>query len=271
MSIRMNYKMYPIDYIEELKQKGVKGRRKAMAFMAYFHDLQMGEVNSIRFYAKYWNVSHTAVMNWLKEFREEIDRFYSYWTIKNNTHYNSVKNQTLHQVDNNFTAQTTINKANNECQKTVTLHQVDKEFNIYDDDNGDISSQNLRKDKREFDEVFFIYRANTKFAGKKDEAFEEYMKIKDKVSLKELLRAIVLYLRDPSVEKRYNLKNFLKNEVFYSYLPKRMKIKIDGEWIVGTYKDDVSVFEGDNGFKGVLTADRLAELFNKGDLEFLRG
>jgi len=196
MSIRMNYKMYPIDYIEELKRKGVKGRRKAMAFMAYFHDFQMKEVNSIRFYAEYWNVSHTAVLKWIKEFKEEIERFYAYWSMQNMQHYNSIQNPSFQQVSEMFPQKTTENKAKNKHKKTESFQQVSKEFNIYDD-NKELSSQNLRKDKREFDEVFFIYRANTKFAGKKDEAFEEYMKIKDKVSLKELLRAIVLYLRDP--------------------------------------------------------------------------
>jgi len=269
MSIRMNYASYPIDYIEELKRQGIKGRRKAMAFMMYHHDVQMEEVNSIRFYAEMWQIPKSTAMDWIKVFRDEIDRFHDYWILKNQTHYKNVRKKTGHNSDNNRTNKT-INKEVVKEFRPKTELSSDKEFNIYDD-NKELSSQNLRKDKREFDEVFFIYRANTKFAGKKDEAFEEYMKIKDKVSLKELLRAIVLYLRDPSVEKRYNLKNFLKNEVFYSYLPKRMKIKIDGEWIVGTYKDDISVFEGDNGFEGVLTADRLAELFNQGDLEFIRG
>ncbi|AZV46872.1 hypothetical protein C3L23_06170 [Nautilia sp. PV-1] len=268
MNYRMNYRIYPIDYVEELKQKGVKGRRKAMAFMSYSHDMQMDEVNSIRFYAELWEIPKSTAMDWIKEFRDEIERFYAFWPLKNETHYKSVRKKIGHSPDKIRPADIPLNRDYEQMSRTDDGLVSDKEFNIYDDDRDAVKISN--KDRAKFNNLYFIYRMNTKYAGKKEEALKEYLKIKDEVSYDKLIRAAVLYLRDPNISKKYNLTNFLKNEIYLSYIPKRMRLKINGEWIEGEYKDDEQMFVGDNGFKGVLVPQRLAELFANKELEFIK-
>jgi hypothetical protein len=260
--------MYPVDYVEELNRKGLKGRRKAMAFMSYWHDMQMDEVNSIRFYGEMWGIPKSTAMDWIKEFRNEIERFFAFWSLKNDTHYKSVRKKIGHYSDNDRPSKIPENL---DFESSINMgfgYASDKEFNIYDDDKEAVKISN--KDRAKFNNLYFIYRMNTKYAGKKEEALKEYLKIKDEVSYDKLIRAAVLYLRDPNISKKYNLTNFLKNEIYLSYIPKRMRLKINGEWIEGEYKDDEQMFVGDNGFKGVLVPQRLAELFANKELEFIK-
>jgi len=268
MSYRMNYKMYPVDYVEELNRKGLKGRRKAMAFMSYWHDMQMDEINSVRFYAECWQISKSSAMRWIQEFRDEIERFFAFWSLKNDTHYKSVKKNLGHQRTGDESQELPKKRENLNIEKTKWDTERDKEFNIYDDDRDAVKISN--KDRAKFNDLYFIYRMNTKYAGKKEEALKEYLKIKDEVSHDKLIRAAVLYLRDPNISKKYNLTNFLKNEIYLSYIPKKMRLKINGEWIEGEYKDNEQMFVGDNGFKGVLVPQRLAELFANKELEFIK-
>ena len=259
--MRHNYRVYPIDYINELHQGGIRGRKKAMAFMSYWHDMELGEHNSIAFYAKIWNVSKSTAWTWIKEFSEEIDKFLSNWQLRNAQHYNYVQNSTERQPNESNAHEPRIyGHSRNSAER-----QPNQDYNIYDDDN----NIGMHADKN-FADLFFIYRLNTKYGGRKEDAYREWLKVKDKVSYEELKRAIVLYLHDPSVSKHYNFANFLKNEVYLSYIPKRLRVKVQDEWITGTYKDDQEMFVSDDGKPYKLTPERLAELFSKGELEFVR-
>lgn len=92
MNVRIGYISIPIDYVRELKGRGQ--RDKARAFMEYFDDVETNDVNSFSFYAKSWNISKTQVQAWVKEFKYEIERYFSYWLIKNSQHYTSVQKST---------------------------------------------------------------------------------------------------------------------------------------------------------------------------------
>jgi len=265
--MRMNYKTYPTDYIQELNRKGIRGRKKARAFMEYWNDMECGEHHSERFYADSWEVSRSTAHEWIKEFKYEIDLFLNHWSLKNQQHYNYVKNST-EQNEQTKPSKTSGKETHNKGDFDNSTEQNEqtkpsKVFNIYDDNNY------IGGDKY-FDDLFFIYRLNTKFAGKKSEAYQAYLTIKDKVSYEQLKRAIMLYLHDPNIDKKYNFKNFLENEVFYSYIPKRVKININGEWKIGTYNDENHTFIADDGFAGVLLPEKLAEKFAQGELEFVR-
>jgi hypothetical protein len=223
--------MYPTDYIKELKQKGK--RAKAMAFMDYLDDMQTDIINSFGFYAKAWGVSKSTAHSWISEFRVEIDRFFNYWSLKNNTHYSSVKNASERQPNDLKTfnaSQNTDNREFSESSRTVAERQPNKEFNIYDDDK--------RAKAREAEDLYFIYRLNTKFAGKREDAIKEYLKIDSNIKYKDIMLAAMLYLRDKTVSKKFNLKNFLRNKVFLNYLEVTISIFKDGEWIEGKYNSN---------------------------------
>jgi len=271
--MRNNYRMYPTDYVNELQQN--RRRMKARCFMEYYHDVQMGEVNSFGFYAQSWGgkekpMSKGTAYKWIAEFNKEIEKFWGYHTLKNQHHYTSVRNQSERQVNGKRTAnpsETPIKSPSEKAQETVSERQVNEAFNIDDDDRAG-GEERLRKQL--FDDLYRIYRFNTKFAGKKGEGWEAYRHIDD-ISHKDMIMAIVLYLHDRTVEKRYNLANFLRNEIYLNYIHHRLRVKIADEWIIGDYDNDTEVFTDDQGKTYRLTPTRLGELLGNGDLVFVVG
>ena len=254
----MNYKSYPTDYVQELKQNGK--RKKARAFMEYWDDMEHGSHNTIRFYAKSWDVSVGSASNWIKEFNDEIDLFLAHWDIRNKQHYNYAKNQ----------AEQKLNKMNSDTAQETGLHGKVNEHDLNEDFN--INNNNNKSGwvfDKDFNDLYFVYGANTRYKGKKDDAYEIYKHIDVDVNLLKL--AAVRYLHDKSVEKKYNLANFLKNEIYLSYLPQKIKITIAGVTRVGIYDKEKQLFVSETDkFAGTLTADRLVELYNSGDLEFIK-
>ena len=268
------YKSYPSDYVRWLKQNGK--RKKASAFMEYFDDSENDDHFSISFYANSWGVAKSTAWSWIQEFKEVINKFSVYWELKNkqkDSRKNSQKKFTrtlTERQSNDFersdTSKVTEKSSFLEKGKNPAERQPNEVYNnINDDDNISGSLQD-----KYFNDLFFIYRQNYKFAGSRENAYREYTKIKNDIDYKQLKRAIIFYLHDPDIEKRYNFANFLKNQVYLSYIPKRLKIKIGEEWKIGTYDDTQNVFVADDGFKGILEPKRLAELFAKGDLEFVQ-
>jgi len=268
--MRTHYSMMPTQYIEELQASGK--RMKARCFMEYFLDVQAGAVNSFGFYAKSWGekskpMSKGTVHKWVKEFVYEIERFFNAHSLKNQQHYSSVKNQSERRVNGERTkdpTQSPILPNVSEVKETLSERLVNQALNIYDD------GADTRMKRRLFDDLYMIYRANTKNAGKKEEAWEEYRKI-DGISHRQLVRAIVLYLHDGEVTKRFNLKNFLMNQIYLSYLSKKIRVKVGEEWIIGEYDDESAVLTADDGRQFRLEPERLAELLACGELEFVLG
>ena len=257
--MRQNYKTYPTDYIEELKRKGK--RKKARAFFEYWSDMEEGEHNSVRFYANSWEVSVSTAHAWIDEFNREIDLFLSGWQVRNRQHYTYAKNQAERQPNTSNTC-----KAQNQgVSPDSAEHQPNEVFNIYDDDKGAAAKRD-----RWFEDLYFIYRLNTKHAGKKEEAYREWELVKDRVGYENMKLAIMMYLHDPEVKRRFNFTNFLKNDVYLSYLPKRIKILIDGKWHVGTYDDESHIFKSEDGFEGYLDSETLIRKFSNKELEFVR-
>lgn len=259
--MRMNYKTYPTDYIQQLnKDRGVRGRKKSRAFMEYWNDMEHGGHNSESFYGKSWEVSNSTSHTWIKEFMMEIELFLSHWDIRNKQHYNYAKNQTEEQV-----SKTRSYKAQNiGVYEEVAEEQPREAPNIYNNNN----TKSWTFDK-EFIDLFFIYGANTKYKGKKEEAFEQFQHVDIDINLLKL--AAVTYLRDQSITKKYNLTNFLKNEIYLSYIPKKIKLTLDGVDRVGIYDDSTMLFTSEtDSFVGQISAARLVELYGAGSLEFLK-
>ena len=64
--------VYDLDYIEALKEREKGGSFKAMAFLFYLHNLEVGLYESTRYYANVWGVSNSTSWAWLKEFDQAI-------------------------------------------------------------------------------------------------------------------------------------------------------------------------------------------------------
>ncbi|WP_345993750.1 hypothetical protein [Sulfurimonas sp. HSL-1716] len=263
--MRMNYKNYPTDYIRLLKTERTNGRKKARCFQEYWDDMEHGDHNSFRFYAKSWEVSTSTAHDWIKEFNHEIELFLSHWTIKNRQHYSYAKNQ----------AERLPNESNTYKPKNIGFSQHSAERLPNEDIN--LNDNNAREDKKgylfskEFNDLYFIYGVNTKFKGKKEDAYQEFKRIDIDLDLLKL--AAMRHLHDKDLNgKTYNLTNFLANEIYISYLPKKMKLTIDGVERIGLYDNDTMQFTSTTDkFIGQLTAKRLIELYQSKQLEFING
>jgi hypothetical protein len=263
--MRLNYKAYPTDYVAELKRSG--NRKKAMAFLDYWDDLEAGVCNAIGFYAKMWCVSKSTAHAWIRNFNKEIEKFLSIWRLRNQQHKKYAENSAERLPNGKQTksaSETTEKSTLQKDPRTAAERLPNHIYNIYDDDN--IGQTHHLTDK-DFNELFFVYRMNYKYAGKKDEAFREYLKARKRIDPKTLVKAAIAYLHDDNVQKKYNLTNFLKNEVYLSYLPNRFEVLIDGEWEAGEYDEDRELFVTDKS-EYVLTKARLAELYKEGRLRY---
>lgn len=241
MSARMNYIMLPVDYIRGLRTS-VRGRTKARAFMEYFDDLELGDHHSVQFYATSWGVSKSTAHDWLKDFRHETDRFLNYWILKNEQHYSYAKNQT----------------------ERTERQQPNEAFNSNVDDAREV---NYMTDI-EFSDLCFIYSMNGGTVGKKMEVYEVYKSVNvDPDSLK---MASMEYLHSDVFKGHYNLKNFLSNDTYLKYMPKRVSINYDGRWVDMDYHSDTGELIADNGAKGMLTANAMMQKYKDGSLKFIK-
>ena len=204
--MRMNYKIYPTDYINELLKNGQ--RKKAIAFMSYWHDMEHEVKNSMSFYGKAFGVAKSTAHIWVDDFKKEVSLFLDHWELKNMSQYNYVK-KTIGRLPNSQSDDytSTPDQDYGNCSTTVERsigRQSNEDINIYDDD-GDA--------KKEFEKLFYIYNNNGGFTGDKERAFLMYKQKRLKIDLDELVISIGSYLNDGNVEKKYNIENFFKNEI----------------------------------------------------------
>ncbi len=268
--MRMNYKLIPTDYYEELCNKGIKTAKKAEAFLSYCINGELGHYHAVRYYSKRWDVSTSTAHGWIRDFDHEIDLWASHWQLKNNQHYGSVKKLTeqtehLHPNKPNSSMNEYSGVLCDTPEQTEHLHP-NKALNI---NNNNISNESL------FEDLFFIYAQNYNFPGKKSEAYEAYLKVKETATYDQFKKAIFFYLHDPKHNfnqqaKLYNAKNFFKEGAYYSYIPKHINIKVDGTWISGIYDTDTYIFTASNGEHSRLPDDVFKKKFSNGELEFIR-
>lgn len=272
--MRMNYKSYPTDYIQQLKrERGVAGRKKSRAFMEFWDDMEHGDHNSESFYAKSWDISRSTSHEWIKEFKIEMDLYIDHMFLKNQQHYNHAVFST-EQNEQRQPSKTSTNKPSTIGTSTTSTEQNEQglpreAFNLYDNN----TARELRREwwsDAEFQDLFFIYSQNTKFVGKKEDAFEQFTRTEMNSSI--LILSAVQYLHDPAIGgKHYNLANFLKNETYLSYIPKMIKVRHGDQDIVGEYdRVNQRIIENGSNRVIVLTPERLVELFKVGALEFIK-
>lgn len=274
--MRMNYKSYPTDYIQQLKrERGVQGRKKSRAFMEYWDDMEHGDHNSEGFYAKSWDVSRSTSHDWIKEFKIEIDLFIDHMYLKNKAHFSHAVFSTEQNEQSKPSKTSTFKRHNHGLYEMKTeQNEQSQPREVFNINNNDAAGGTKLKrewwDDPHFQDLFFIYSQNTKFVGKKEDAFEQFTRTDMDPSI--LILSAIQYLHDPAVGgKHYNLANFLKNETYLSYIPKMIKVRHGEHEIIGEYdQTNHRIVESGSNRIIVLTPERLVELFKTGDLEFIK-
>jgi len=235
---------FPNYYWRELQKKGRDGRLKANAFLAFFMDKEEGNNNSARFYAETWGVGKTTVNKWIREFRVEIEKFDAWWFLQN-------LNKTARQYSS------AKNRGGQSGQLEVDIKKAVELLNLglLKDEGGQLNGQQVDKDiinkeveeeeiaiAKEFDKLFFVYGQFSNRLGDREKGLEAYKKIRDEITLEDLLSTVSKYLTDASVKGKYNLQKFLSSKIFYSYLDRPIKIFMNDEWIVGRYSSTGNKF-----------------------------
>ena len=255
----------PTDYINRLINGGVKGRLKAQAFLTYLFDRESrNHKNSVRFYSESWNIGKSTVHRWIAEFRYEIEKFDTFWSLKNIKQDRSVKKSVGQMGHFQWD-----NRKENKSHKIELLKdregqniksKWDKDIIYNDDDANPLEN--------EFKNIFLAYSINNGFTGNQEMAFEEFKKIRLEIDIEDLLKAISLYLNDSSVDKKYNIANFLKNRIYLKYIDIKIKMFSDGDCYIGRYSKDKEIFYNSN-IRGILTKDNFNEKLLKGEIIIL--
>lgn len=159
-------------------------------------------------------------------------------------------------------APTEVTKGNLDYSKTM-LHTENTAENTHNnkDDVGFITD-------KDFTHLFFVYARNTRFAGKKKEAYEAFKTIKVDAGLLEL--AIKRYLHDDDINKKVGFKKFINDGIYLAYIPNLMRVKHEDTWFTGTYNLDDSKFYNQNGIiLGDMQPSHLLKLYQDKCIEFL--
>ena len=231
---RGRYLMIPTDYINALLMSGQ--REKASSFSEYFIDMSQDEVNSVRFYAQRWPVGKTSVLEWMKEFKEEIAKFHAYWSLKNDSHYNSAKNKNGQQTDkeNIKNGQQNANEAQ-EIEPTKTKmdkenikngQQSDKDLNTINKDNinadsNESAEQNISSKKNSYSANFeILWNRYDKKTSNKNRSQSIYVKRWKNTDIKIMMEAIDKYKLAIDLTYQKDFDGFL-NGVIDTYVPRR--------------------------------------------------
>ena len=281
LTIRIPYK-----YMIELQTNNKNKYHAFNEWLAVNEQIEFGlldEMHSLKFFAESWGQyernkcikpkSTKLVRNWLREFEEVMEKFDAGWALRRwqrsaraRAEYSSVEKQSTPKVHSEYTPKEPVKPTVSELEKTEYTPSTPKVHQryIYDDDNADFLV------KKEFENLFMTYRAfNSKYAGKKAEALEAYVafrKAGNTISFEELKRAITLYMEDNEVKKKNGFKSFIENELYFEYIDKKIKLKMEsGEWIDGRWSYVEEIFyNNSNEPVGALNRERFKALLSSG-------
>jgi len=100
-------------------------RKKMRAFMEYFRDVEIGEVNTNSFYAIGWEVRKNTAGDWIKEFKEKITLFKSALELHNIAMPKNAPIKDRYETDkkenDNRYEKELSNSANNDTQKQTPI------------------------------------------------------------------------------------------------------------------------------------------------------
>lgn len=245
--MREQYLQMPKDYIRELRENGK--HHKSCCFMDYFYDFHEKNRKSIDEYAKLWGLSSKgSTHKWVKEFKHEIERYFNFWSLKNNEHYSSIKKSSERQVNAN-TPSDRENKPSSERQVN-SINIIDKER------------------KNQFRTIFTLF-GFFGMSGKESEALEVFLNIED-IKFDNLIYAVRMYLNDSTITHKLWLPNFLREKKYVNYMKQRLNIYLSDKWIAGEYNSQDELFiTSTQTYR--LTKERMLELLGKKELNFIMG
>ena len=253
------YLSVPTDYVNALFMNNQ--RAKGRAFLEYNIDLQNDEINSIRFYAKSWDIGKSTVERWTKEFKEEIARYHAYWTLKNQNHYTSVANKVGHKEDTknmevghtNNTIKPIKSSVDNMERDTKNMevgHKEDKDLNTSNIDNINVESKDCDNDKSSSNTTYsqsfeLLWQHYDKKSGSKKRAYQIYNRRWKRTDYKILMEAINEYKENLDLTYLKDFDGFL-NGVIDTFIPKRAwVIDRNNNKHLGFYYDSKNKFISD--------------------------
>ena len=257
---RKNYISVPIDYVRQLKSSNK--RKKARAFMEYFDDVDVGEHNAVRFYARSWDVSVSTSHGWIDDFNREIDKFFNFWQLKNARHYSSVKNQSEQKPNTSNTYQA------DKLKELADLpeHQTNEVFNINTTTSNEIINPNL---DIPFVRLMNELKTGFKNIGNIEDSYKAYLGVKNIIDSANLIKAYKKYAGDVAFNKRVGLAKFINQMIYMSYCTPTVKITVDNDTYEGVYdKEHERLLVGDKSLK--CTEDRYSELNQSGNIEVVK-
>ena len=203
------YVMMPTGYVEKLQQDGK--RDKARAFLEYFLDMHNDSVNSFRFYQQSWGLkSSSTPVVWIKEFKEEISKFFAFWELKNSSHYSAVsktieqKSNTLkdtieHKKDNETTINTNTLKDESNTLKDTIEHESNEDtksnnINNINADSNESADENSSSKKNSYSANFeILWNRYDKKTSNKGRSQSIYLRKWKNTDIKIMIEAIDKY------------------------------------------------------------------------------
>lgn len=219
----------PSDYYRELKFKK-NNRTKARAFMEYYDDNDMGEHNSVRFYANSWGVAIGTAHGWIDDFKTEIDRYYAARQLMNDKHYSYAKNENEHFEQNKVNKKELTNNDNIEIVKNTTEQNEQSEMNKgltaslsnnINADSNESADEKLDSKKKSYSANFEIlwnrYDKKTSNKGRSQTIYNKKWKNTD---IKIMIEAIDKYKASIDLTYIKDFDGFL-NGLIETYIPRR--------------------------------------------------
>ncbi|OCL85302.1 hypothetical protein AAX26_01793 [Aliarcobacter thereius] len=219
----------PSDYYRELKFKK-NNRAKARAFMEYYDDMDLGEHNSVRFYAKSWGIALGTAHGWIDDFKIEIDKYYATRQLRSDGHYNYAKKQNERNERNEMNKKETSNNDNNEYLNNISEQTEQTEMNkglnasLYNNINADSNestNQSLpKKDKKYSANFEILWNTYDKKSSNKARSQSIYFKRWKNTDIKIIIEAINKYKNSIDLTYLKDFDGFL-NGLIDSYIPRR--------------------------------------------------
>ena len=255
------YVMMPTGYVEKLQQDGK--RDKARAFLEYFLDMHNDSVNSFRFYQQSWGLkSSSTPVVWIKEFKEEISKFFAFWELKNSSHYSAVsktieqKSNTLkdtieHKKDNETTINTNTLKDESNTLKDTIEHESNEDtksnnINNINADSNESADENSSSKKNSYSANFeILWNRYDKKTSNKGRSQSIYLRKWKNTDIKIMIEAIDKYKATIDLTYLKDFDGFL-NGVIDTYIPRRAWIvDKNGNKHLGWFYDNENRFISD--------------------------
>ncbi|OCL99540.1 hypothetical protein AAX29_00581 [Aliarcobacter thereius] len=268
MKLRQHGVYVPSDYYRELKFKK-NNRPKARAFMEYYDDMDLGEHNSVRFYAKSWGIAVGTAHGWIDDFKIEIDKYYTTRQLRSDGHYSYAKNESERNEQNQVNKKEQTNNDKNDTLKDTNEQSEQNEMNkgliaskdIYVDSKDIDNKKSSSKKKFVYSDKFeIVWQEYNKKSGNKPRAFNIFESKFKEIDFNLIIEAIREY--KATKEEWRDLKDFdgFLNGMIDIYLPKKSWVKDkNGKKHIGYFYDSKNLFISNNQEKLKLESKNITE------------